>query len=237
MWFYTHTHTHTHTHTYTYTHISILSQKMHLLELLLWLRGLRTWLLSTRLQVPSLALLSGLGIQCCPKLWYRLQMWFGSQVAMAVAQAGSCSSDLTPSLRISIWPWVATLKRQKAIITTKNPGVPAVVQQDWRDLWSAGAQVQWVKDLPLSQLRLRSQLQLRSDPWPGNSICLQVAKKEKKNAFNTPNLSWTVIWNTQIRSWAPPQSARHQSSTGTQRAPGPGPRRCRPRGGLLISIK
>ena len=35
-------------------------------------------------------------------LWCRLQIWLGSQVAVAVALASSCSSDSTPSPRISI---------------------------------------------------------------------------------------------------------------------------------------
>ena len=48
--------------------------------------------------VRSLALLSGLRIQLCCKLQCRLEMEFGSQVAVAVAMAGSCSSDSTPSL-------------------------------------------------------------------------------------------------------------------------------------------
>ena len=39
---------------------------------------------------------------------------------------------------------------------------------------------QWVKDPELLQLQRMSQLQLRSDPWPGNSICCGAAKKEKK---------------------------------------------------------
>ena len=39
---------------------------------------------------------------------------------------------------------------------------------------------QGVKDLVLPQLRPRSQLQLRFDPWPGNSNCLGVAKEKKE---------------------------------------------------------
>ena len=35
---------------------------------------------------------------------------------------------------------------------------------------------QWVKDLVLLQLWLRSKLQLRSDPWSKNSICFGAAK-------------------------------------------------------------
>ena len=38
-----------------------------------------------RLQVQSLALLSGLGIRCCLGLWCRSQMWLGYGVAVAVA--------------------------------------------------------------------------------------------------------------------------------------------------------
>ena len=55
---------------------------------------------TTRLRVQSLASLSGLRIRCCCELWCRSQMWPGSCIAVAVA--GSCSSDLTPSLGISI---------------------------------------------------------------------------------------------------------------------------------------
>ena len=38
----------------------------------------------------------------------------------------------------------------------------------------------WLKDPALTQLWCRSQLRLGSDPWPGNSICCQVAKKKKE---------------------------------------------------------
>ena len=56
----------------------------------MWLSGLRTQLLSMRMQIRSLASLSGLRIQ------------HSDGVAVAVAQAGSCSSDSTPSLGTSI---------------------------------------------------------------------------------------------------------------------------------------
>ena len=42
-------------------------------------------LVSSRVQTRSLALLSGLRIQCCHELWYRLQTWLGSPVAVVVA--------------------------------------------------------------------------------------------------------------------------------------------------------
>ena len=46
-----------------------------------------------RLGVQSLASLSGLRIQCCCELWCRSQKRLGSGIAVALAQAGSCSSD------------------------------------------------------------------------------------------------------------------------------------------------
>ena len=61
-----------------------------------------TNLVSMRTQVRSLVLLSGLRIQCCCELWYRLQTWFGSHVAVAVVQAGRYSSNSIPSLGTSI---------------------------------------------------------------------------------------------------------------------------------------
>ena len=56
---------------------------------------MRTW-------VQSLALLSGLRIWLYRELWCRSQMGPGSGLAVPVVWAGSCSSDLTPSLGTSI---------------------------------------------------------------------------------------------------------------------------------------
>ena len=55
-----------------------------------------------RFGVQSLALLSGLRIRHCQELWCRSQILLGSGVAVAVTQAGSCSSDWTPNLGTSI---------------------------------------------------------------------------------------------------------------------------------------
>ena len=54
------------------------------------------------LRAESLASLCGLRIQHCRDLWCRSQLWLGSRIAVTVAQAGSCSSDSTPSLGTSI---------------------------------------------------------------------------------------------------------------------------------------
>ena len=56
-----------------------------------------------RLQVQSLASLSGLRILHCHELWYRWQTRLGSGVTVAVAQASSCSYDQTLSLGLSIY--------------------------------------------------------------------------------------------------------------------------------------
>ena len=57
--------------------------------------------------------------------------------------------------------------------------------------WDAGSipsLVQWVKDLTLLQPWLnRSKLQLRSDPWPGNSLSLGAAQSEKNQKTKKEN--------------------------------------------------
>ena len=66
--------------------------------------GNKSDLASMRTQVQSLALLSELRVWCCQELWWRLQTGLGSDVAVAVAQASGIrySSNLTPSLELSI---------------------------------------------------------------------------------------------------------------------------------------
>ena len=60
-------------------------------------------LASLRMQILTLAFLSGLRIWYCHELWRRSQMRLGSGIAVAVAQADNCSSDWTPSLGNSIY--------------------------------------------------------------------------------------------------------------------------------------
>ena len=63
----------------------------------------RTRLASMRTRVRSPVSLSGLRIPCCRELWCRSQtrLRSGVVVAVAVAKAGSCSSDSTLSLETS----------------------------------------------------------------------------------------------------------------------------------------
>ena len=62
----------------------------------------RIQLVSMRMKVQSLAVLSGLRIYHCHELSCRSQNRLGSCVAMAVVKAGVCSSNSTPSLGTSI---------------------------------------------------------------------------------------------------------------------------------------
>ena len=66
-----------------------------------------------RMQVPSLASLSELRIWHCCELQHRLQMQLRSSVTMALARAGSYSSNSTPSLGISICHRCGLKKRKK----------------------------------------------------------------------------------------------------------------------------
>ena len=75
-------------------------------------------LVSIRMQVWSLASLSGSGIWRCPELWCRSQTWLGSCVAVVVVQASSCSSNLTPSLGTSIC-WGCGPEKQKIKFSSK----------------------------------------------------------------------------------------------------------------------
>ena len=79
----------------------------------LWLTFyIKTQLVSTRMQVWSLAYLSGLRICHCHKLWHRSQMMqLGSGVA--VVWADSCSSHSTPILWTSCATSAARKRKEK----------------------------------------------------------------------------------------------------------------------------
>ena len=66
-----------------------------------------------RTEIPSLASLSGLKTWHCCELWCRLQVQFGSDVAVAVAKADGYSSNSTPSLGTSIYHWGSSEKHKK----------------------------------------------------------------------------------------------------------------------------
>ena len=78
--------------------------------------GLQTQLVSMRMQIRPLVSLSGLRIWCCRELWYKLQMWLGSGIAVTVVQASSCSSVLTHSLGTSICHKGGPKKKKQVIL-------------------------------------------------------------------------------------------------------------------------
>ena len=71
-----------------------LKKKKKTPEFLLWFSRLSTRLVSTRMWVQSLALLSGLRIWYCYKLWQRSQMQLRSRVAVADSE-----KDLDKSMK------------------------------------------------------------------------------------------------------------------------------------------
>ena len=73
-----------------------------------WIR-----IVSMRPWVRWLASLRGSGIWHCRELWCRSQTLLGSGVAVPVVQAGSCTSDSTPSLGISICCGFSPKKQKK----------------------------------------------------------------------------------------------------------------------------
>lgn len=75
-------------------------------EFLLWLSGLRTW-------------------HCC-KLWCRPKVSLGSSVAVVVVQAGSCNSNMTPSLGMSICRGGGPKKKKKKIVLSSRSIEPLV---------------------------------------------------------------------------------------------------------------
>ena len=68
----------------------------------LWFSRLRTCLVSLKMLVQSLASLSGLSIQHCPKLWCGLQIQFSSgiAVAMVLASVTALIQPLAPGIFI-----------------------------------------------------------------------------------------------------------------------------------------
>ena len=58
--------------------------------------------------------------------------------------------------------------------------IGSVVSLQCQDAGFISGPAQWLKGSVLPQLWCRLQLQLRSDPWPRNSMCHGVTKKEKK---------------------------------------------------------
>ena len=139
----------------------------------------RIWLWSMRTQVQSLASLSGLRIWCCRKQWCRFHTQLRSDMAVAVVQASSCSSNLIPSLGTSICHRGSPKKEKEKKKVVRR--VPTMMQ--WVKNLTAAAQVAvemqiqfpvWcsgLKDTVLPKVGHKLQLHLPFHPWPRNSMC------------------------------------------------------------------
>ena len=130
------------------------------------------------MQVRSLALLSGLRIWCCHKLLRRVQIQLGSGVAVAVAEASSCSSHLIPSL---LYATGADVKRKKKSL--RSWGVPAVAQWNQWYLWSSETQVQppaWQSGLRIQCCHSRRNHGSDLIPGLGTPYAIIRPKKKKK---------------------------------------------------------
>ena len=78
------------------------SKKIHKPGIPFFAQWLRNQLGTMRIQVQSMALLSGFRIQHCCELWCRSQTRLRSCIAVAMVQASSCSSNSTPILGTSV---------------------------------------------------------------------------------------------------------------------------------------
>ena len=126
-----------------------------------------------RTLVQFLASFNGLRFRCCCELWCRLQTWLGSLVAVALAQAGGYSSDLTAFLGTSI-SHVCGPKKTKTKQKNKKPKLRSDNSIPGRNLFGA-----FQKDVKcvflfihlfFAILRTGGSFQVRdwptSQPWP-----------------------------------------------------------------------
>ena len=95
------------------------------------------WLVSMRWQVWSLALPSGLRIWHCHERWCKPQRQVRSHVAVAMVQASSCSSNLTPSLGTSISCSCSPKKQKKTKTKTKQKTLFGNPNRENSEAWMA----------------------------------------------------------------------------------------------------
>ena len=129
----------------------------------MWLSGLRIRRVSMRIQVPSLALLSGLRIPCCHELQCRSQTWLN--LALLWLWCRLAAATLIPPLAWEL-PYAAGMalkekkkRRRRRIclsLVTAEAWVPSLV-------WRSGLRIQHCHSIVV-----QSRLWLRFNPWPRN---------------------------------------------------------------------
>ena len=125
-----------------------------------------------RLRVQSPASFSGLQIWHCHELWCRSQSWLRSCIAVAVAQASSCSSNLTPNLGTSICHRCSPKKeKKKKLKSWKTRGIP----------WRLGGLRIW----HYLCCGLACSCSAGSIPGSGISTCHRCGQKNKKLETHT----------------------------------------------------
>ena len=166
-------------------------------EFPLWLSRLKTWLVSMRMQVWSLASLSELRIWYCHELWCRLQTQFGSGIA--VVKAGSCSSSWTPSLGTSICSEYGPRKSKRKNNNNNNKKLKIKIKKSQKiSTLNVIMFKQWILHcillncilgVPSWLRRLRIKNCYCGDfgemfsLWPGNCRMLPAWQKKKKKKF------------------------------------------------------
>ena len=155
-----------------------------------------------RLQVWSLASLSGFVIWRCHELWCR----------PAVAPIRPLTWEPLYAVGAALKNKKQTkkdLNLQKCLLEFLMWGnrIGWLASLEWWDAGSIPSLAQCVTDPVLLQLWCRLQLELGSDPWLRNSICCGVAKKEKekkKKKKKSLSFHWKLFYFTKLLlKWFP----------------------------------
>ena len=154
-----------------------------------------------RMWVWSLTSLSGLRIWHCRELWYSSQMWLAFYIAVAVAQAGSCSFDSTPSLRTYICRGCSPKKKLQFLEFLLWLSELRTERFLCKDVSLISGLAQWVKVQCCHKLWCWPQLLF--NPWLGISIYHKCGLKKKKKNYSirigfSKCISFVVKINTPI---------------------------------------
>ena len=116
-----------------------------------------------RTLVRSLALLNGFRVRHCHELWSQMQL--RACVAVAVAVAGSCSSDLTPCLGIPYAAGVALKRKEKKKKLTHKPFLDpqgGILVQTYLNISSKEIQLKkHTKETEITEANLQAQKHLQ----------------------------------------------------------------------------